>query len=585
MTSALRPSTIAICLLTRSLPRFRVVMEGYPATNTQLFSALEEISAFIKSNLGTAEVAMVLGSGLGNFWKRLENMRSLPYSQIPYMSAPDVPGHSGTLYFGEVSGMKIYCWGGRPHLYEGYESYKTSMIAHISAHLGCHTMLLTNGSGGGMRGMKAGCALIIKDHICAEGFNTLDSYYHTLYSQPNPNQNEIYSEELSAIAKEVGEKQNFLPIYEGTYFCCAGPTFETPYETQSYMTLGGSTFGMSTIPEALAARSHGLKVLGMSLITNLASCLMEGEISHEYVLTQSNKAAESIEKLFCKILERIATLPPGPAFNPGTVQVCADVSHSLFNRRRFVHLMPFQMAEAVAWVQQLNRGCAPLQLAFCFNSCSCQKELSERREVLLGDLPHFPVFSQAGKKGKLVLGTFQGLRVAVVVSPTVEGLDPFEGVYMAQVFREVGVSHLHYSFPVEELSGTEGGIEYLQDYFAFTNQCLANDLFTSRSPVRITSLGTRNVIAWSGPSLPSPAEKELSRRLGGHLITIADMSILNAAGQVGLTHSASGVKAGGQCDFSEIVAKVKDLPSAPRVAEMVVPLFLGPPLPMKVSSK
>ena len=559
-------------------------MEGYPATNTQLFSALEEIAQFIKSHLGEAKVSMVLGSGLGNFWQRLENRKLLPYSQIPYMSVPDVPGHSGTLYYGEVSGLAIYCWGGRPHLYEGFETYKTALIAHISAHLGCHTMLLTNGSGGGMRGMKAGCALVIRDHISNEGFNTLDSYYHALYNEPNFAPQEIYSEELSAIAKEVGEREKFLPIYEGTYFCCSGPTFETPYETRSYIALGGNTFGMSTIPEALAARSHGMKVLGMSLITNLASCLVEGEILHEDILKTSNLAANAIEMLFCKILEKIAVLPPGPSFDTSQIRLRSEASHSLLRRKRFVHLMPFQMWQAVSWLHELNRGCAPLQLAFCCNSCSCQPQLTDRREVLLTDLPFFPAFSHAGKRGKLVLGSTDGTRVALVFCPTVEGLDPFEGVYLAQIFREVGVRHLHYRFQAEDLSaGQAEAPVYLQDYFAFTSQCLANDLFTSRKPVRITALGDRNVVAWAGPGYPSSAEKELSRRLGGHFVTIADMSILNAAGQVGLTHSASVLPKGSECCLQEMIAKVKDLPYAEKVAEVIVPLFLGPPLPVLVT--
>lgn len=554
-------------------------MDVFPGSNTQLASALAQSVQFITERLGKAQVSMVLGSGLGNFWKRLGNCESIPYGEIPYMSAPDVPGHSGRLYYGEVGGMKIYCWGGRLHLYEGYECYQTAIIAHISALLGCHTMLLTNGAGGGMKGMKPGCAMIIRDHINLEGFNTLDSYYHSLYSQANFDPQELYSPELCAIAKEIGEREQFLPIYEGTYFCCSGPTFETQYETRSYIKLGGDCFGMSTIPEVLAARSYGLRVLGMSLVTNLATCLLDEELSHIYVLAQSDQAANAIEQLFCKILERIATLQPGPVFDPAKVTIRPETWHGLHNRHRQVRFSGSEMRETVQWVQKLNNGTKGADIAICCNGMD-MGHLEGKREVLMADLPNFPAFSRAGRLGTMAFGALNGQQVAVLGSPTEEGFDPFESLFLAKLLKEMGILHIHYRFPAINIPPSEA--IYMQDYYSLTSQCLPSFLFTSSQPTRISALGTANVVAWPGPGLPSPAEREMGRKLGGDYVTIADMSILNAAGQVGLLHSGSIAAKGSRVDLREVLERLSGLGRAEEAAEVPLALQDGARLPVKV---
>lgn len=555
-------------------------MEAFPDSNSQLACALAQSAQFITGRLGKAQVAMVLGSGLGNFWKRLGNCESIPYGEIPYMSAPDVPGHSGRLYYGDVGGMKIYCWGGRLHLYEGYESYQTAIIAHISALLGCHTMLLTNGAGGGMKGMKPGCAMIIKDHINLEGFNTLDSYYHSLYAEANFDPQELYSPELSAIAKEIGEREQFLPIYEGTYFCCSGPTFETQYETRSYMKLGGDCFGMSTIPETLAARSYGMRVLGMSLVTNLATCLLEGELSHIYVLAQSDQAANAIEQLFCKILERIATLPAGPTFDPAKITIRPETVHGLHNRHRRVQFSVSGMRETVQWVKRLNEGTAGAGVAICCNGMKVC-DLQGKREILMTDLPNFPAFSQAGRQGTLTFGSLNGHPIAVLNSPTEEGFDPFESLFLAKLIKELGIPHIHYRFSAVNFPSSEA--VYVQDYYSLTSQCLPTFLFTSSQPACISALGSAKVVAWPGPGLPSPAEREMGMKLGGDYITIADMSLFNAAGQVGLTHSGSIAVKGSQAELMAIVEKAGALGRTEEVAEVPVALHDGDLLPVKVS--
>lgn len=556
-------------------------MESFPSSNTQLAAALSHSAQYITDKLGSAQISMVLGSGLGNFWKKLENCISIPYSDIPHMSAPDVPGHSGRLYFGQVAGLSLYCWGGRLHLYEGYESYQTALITHISAKLGCHTMLLTNGAGGGMRGMTPGCTMIIRDHINFEGFNTMDSYYHSLYEQDNFHCAEVYSDELSALAKEIGEREQFLPVFEGTYFCCSGPTFETPYETTSYIKLGGGSFGMSTIPEAMAAKTYGMRVLGMSLVTNLATCLLEQELSHEYVLAQSNQAASGIEQLFTKILEKISTLPPPTIRHDAAIITPTPLSsHKLQNRHRTVHLTPSDLHTALRWVQQVNQGCTAPTIAVCINFMQVSG-LTNTRETLLTDLPSFPAFSKAGKQGKLTIGSVNGTRIVILSSPSEDGFDPFESLYLAKLVKDLGATHLHYHF-----SPCHPGVSqstYLLDYYSMTTQCQPSPHFTSQHPARMSALGDVNVVAWAGPSLPSAAEIELGRRIGGHYTTIADMSILNAAGQVGLAHSGSMDTKGNSVNLREILLKIAQIePNYEGIGEIVVTKSCGMPIPVKV---
>jgi len=160
----------------------------YPNSTVDLFNCIQEATEYIRENLGQPEMAIVLGSGLGNFHNKLEDKISIPYTDIPHMPCPKakVIGHGGDLYLGTINGIKLLCWGGRLHAYEGFESYEVSFIADVSAHIGCHTFLVTNAAGGAIPEMSdEGCVLMITNHINSTGRNPLDSYYHTFFSEPD----------------------------------------------------------------------------------------------------------------------------------------------------------------------------------------------------------------------------------------------------------------------------------------------------------------------------------------------------------------------------------------------------------------
>lgn len=278
-------------------------MSEFPETTSQQHSALAAASQFIQSRLGEAKISIVLGSGLGNFTNRLENAAFVPYKEIPYMPSTAVTGHAGKLYSGEIHGRRVYCWSGRLHAYEGFENYQTGLIAHLSAHLGCHTILITNASGGAIPGMIPGCVLLINDFVNLHGRNPLDTYYHCSYTQKHFTP--TFKPELLELFRSLQADINLVPFYEGTYMWATGPNFETPYEIRCYCKLGGSLYGMSTVPEVLAAASHGMNYIVVSLITNLAAGITGAPMSHVEVFEGAQKAGPAMETYFAKLVEAI----------------------------------------------------------------------------------------------------------------------------------------------------------------------------------------------------------------------------------------------------------------------------------------
>lgn len=279
----------------------------YPETNIQLANALDTAASFIKQRLGKSGISIVLGSGLGNFANRLDNRTSIPYDEIPFMPRTTVEGHSGALYYGYVNEVPVYCWGGRLHRYEGYENFQIAFIAHLTAHLGCHTMIITNAAGGAIPGMIPGCILICKDHINCHGINPMDYYYPPFYSQKHSSPS--YDLETSELFKQAAEENGNLPIYEGTYYWFPGSCFETPYEVQSYVKLGASLFGQSTVPEVVAARLHGLNMVVGSVITNLASGIHAGALDHEAILAQARGVQTEVEDIVIRFIAKIKDRP------------------------------------------------------------------------------------------------------------------------------------------------------------------------------------------------------------------------------------------------------------------------------------
>ena len=498
-------------------------MDSFPQTTSQLFNCLQISSEFIKSQLPSAEISIVLGSGLSQFYKRLENAKKIPFSSIPYLPVATVKGHSSVLYHGYVNSIPVYCWGGRLHGYEGYSNFQISYIAFLSAFLGCHTLLVTNASGSSIPGSKPGDIILVNDtinHFCK---NPLDSYLHTCFRELHCNLK--FDREFIEYAKSCVPVDGKFKCHEGTYYWVRGPCFETGYEIECYTKLGGNLYGMSTVPEVMAAQACGMRMLVTAVVANLAAGLFEGELTHDIVNENIRLVQNDIEDFFVRI---ITNLPPfkGEVLNKWTL----DINQNSLNRER-IEFDERDVREAAEFIKKLEKGKPKISLLIVANT-SAVPVLSSLRRVLLSDIPKIILTSNASRSSELIIGERKGKRIAIVLTKSLEGLNIYESYFLIRLFDSLRVPALHYVFP----AFTEERFAGIEDYVGFRLHGRA--CWPKFEPSSITKTGENFVLAFSGPTFPSTAEITMAA-LVGFVPTIANMAILSSASCLGLSHSAS----------------------------------------------
>lgn len=277
-----------------------------------------EAAEFIKSKypheIGTA---VVLGSGLGAFADEIGNSVRIPYEDIPHFARSTVEGHAGQLVLGELNGKHIAVQQGRFHYYEGYEMSQVMFPMRTFGRMGIGNVILTNAAGSTETEFPPGSLMLITDHINCMGVNPLRGKNDERFGVRFPDMTEVYdrglqqiaNEEADAIAHERfekghdGEKRDFL--HRGVYCALSGPTYETPAEVRMYRLLGANAVGMSTVPEAIAARHQGIKVLGISCITNFAAGMTGENINHQEVMETGARVAEVFKELLRRVIARI----------------------------------------------------------------------------------------------------------------------------------------------------------------------------------------------------------------------------------------------------------------------------------------
>lgn len=266
---------------------------------------LEESAAFIRSRSQLKpRMGIVLGSGLGAFVDLIKIETTLPYDEIPGFIPPTVDGHGGRLILGTVGGVPIACLQGRIHYYEGHSMAAIVHPTRTIAMLGIEILMLTNSAGGLDPQMKPGDFMIIDDHINLMGDNPLKGPNIAQLGPRFPDMSEAYDRKLNDRMSELLDKAG-IRASRGIYCGVSGPTYETPAEVRYLQMIGGQAVGMSTVPEAIAANHLGLRVCALSCITNPASGLSKGRLSHEEV----TQTAKKVENQFCQFLkEFIATL-------------------------------------------------------------------------------------------------------------------------------------------------------------------------------------------------------------------------------------------------------------------------------------
>jgi purine-nucleoside phosphorylase len=277
-----------------------------------------EAAEFIKSKYPhPIDVAIVLGSGLGAFADEVANALRIPYEQIPHFARSTVEGHAGQLVLGELNGKHIAVQQGRFHFYEGYDMQQVMFPVRTFGRMGIGNVILTNAAGSTEPEYPPGSLMLITDHLNCMGENPLRGQNDERFGVRFPDMTQVYDRSLQQIANEEADaiaherfekghdevKTDFLR--RGIYCALSGPTYETPAEVRMYRQLGGNAVGMSTVPEAIAARHQGMKVLGISCITNFAAGMTGENINHEEVMETGARVAEVFKELLRRVIARI----------------------------------------------------------------------------------------------------------------------------------------------------------------------------------------------------------------------------------------------------------------------------------------
>ena len=255
--------------------------------SSQADEAVAAIRARVPGPLGP-RVGVVLGSGLAAFGNAVEKATRIPYAEIPHFPRPTAEGHKGELVLGEVSGVPVAVMSGRVHFYEGYTEHQVVYPVRVLGRLGVETVILTNAAGAVNKGYRPGDFMVLTDHLNLTGKNPLMGPNDPALGPRFPDMSQPYDHELRRLVV-AGFAKAAATLHEGVYVGLLGPSYETPAEIAMFRMMGAHAVGMSTVLETIAARHMGLKVIGISCITNAASD--HGEtLSHESVLEESKKA-------------------------------------------------------------------------------------------------------------------------------------------------------------------------------------------------------------------------------------------------------------------------------------------------------
>ena len=247
------------------------------------------------------DVCVVLGSGLGGYPDRIGDKVAVSYRDLPGFLIPTAVGHAGTAYSARMGGNRVLLLSGRAHAYEGHGPEAITFAVRAAITAGCRVVVLTNAAGACGDGMAAGDLALIIDHVNLAGISVLSGPNDERLGPRFTDMTDVYAPELRAKAHEAAARLGQV-LQEGVYFWFHGPMFETPAEIRLARALGGSMVGMSTVPEATAARHMGAQVLGISLCTNLAAGISDAPLSHTEVIEAAAAASERFSALFDELL-------------------------------------------------------------------------------------------------------------------------------------------------------------------------------------------------------------------------------------------------------------------------------------------
>jgi purine-nucleoside phosphorylase len=251
------------------------------------------------------KLALVLGSGLGAFADELEDRTVLPYVSIPHFPLSGAEGHAGNLVIGKVGKIPVAVMQGRVHYYEGHSMLRVTFPMRVFCRLGIKGALLTNAAGGIGAQLTPGCLVVLSDHINLQGTNALVGPNEERFGPRFPDMSEAYARDWRTIALEEGRRQG-IKIFEGIYAAVPGPSYETPAEIRFLRIIGADVVGMSTVAEVVVARHCGMKVLAISVVTNMAAGILNQPINHAEVLEIGRRVRADFAALLKAIIPKLA---------------------------------------------------------------------------------------------------------------------------------------------------------------------------------------------------------------------------------------------------------------------------------------
>ncbi len=260
---------------------------------------------YIKSRVANKpQVAIILGSGLGDLVDAVENQVGIDYKDIPYFPQSTVVGHAGRLVFGTINGVDVVLMQGRFHYYEGYSMQEVTYPVYVMQQLGAQQIVITNACGGINPSFAPGTLMLINDFINLFGTNPLIGRNDERFGPRFPDMSEPYKKDLIALAKSTADEIG-VAWREGVYAGCTGPYYETAAEIRAYAGMGADAIGMSTVPETIVANYLGMQVLGIACVTNMATGIQKGKHSHANVVETAQKASEDLCRWVKEVLGKL----------------------------------------------------------------------------------------------------------------------------------------------------------------------------------------------------------------------------------------------------------------------------------------
>jgi purine-nucleoside phosphorylase len=270
------------------------------------FLQADEAAKFILSKTKLRpKIALILGSGLGAFADEFSSATRIPYAKIPNFPRSTAIGHVGQLVLGSVDGISVAGMQGRVHLYEGYSARQVAFPVRVFARMGVKAIIVTNAAGGINLNYSEGALVALRDHINLQSANPLIGPNDDRFGPRFPDVTSAYDPDFRRFVSEAGKKLK-LNLHQGVYLALSGPNYETPSEIHAFRTLGADLVGMSTVPEVLAARHSGIRVLGISCVTNMAAGITGKTLTAEEVFATGARVKHQFIALLKSVIPRIA---------------------------------------------------------------------------------------------------------------------------------------------------------------------------------------------------------------------------------------------------------------------------------------